>query len=231
MAAVDNEKWAMEDDLGGGQPQGNGQQQGNGQPQGGGQPQGNGQPVSGEAALKAARDLLKQAANEQVDPGKRHTIMYGFLAFLTLTLIVKDYMVLEQGIEEGKNNSGQVMMISLSSMNFVFFIMVGALGATNVEVNHLWIQRIFGVTATMYILLWCLQSSWTKDGVKWGKNMTSLGQANFYMTLLFTLPYIPFIYRAIVGANRTSLGRKFGVFGIVLLISIILVITISRLNA
>lgn len=198
---------------------------------GGGQPQGNGKPVSKEEVANAAHDLIQGALDEQMDPNKRHTIMYGFLAFLTLTLIVKDYMVLEQGIEEGKNNSGQVMMISLSSMNFVFFIMMGALGATNVEVNHPWIQRIFGVTATMYILLWCLQSSWTKDGVKWGKNMTNLGQANFYMTLLFTLPYIPFIYRAIVGTNQTTLGRKFGVFGIVLLISIILVITISRLNA
>ena len=180
--------------------------------------------------LAASKELLQHAMDEAINPEKRHTAMYGFLAFLTLILMVKDYIVLEQGIEEDKNKAGQVMMISLASMNFVFFMLMGALGANNVLVNHVWIQRMFGLTSATYILLWCLQSSWTKDGVKWGKDMTNLGKANFYMTLFFVLPYIPVIYGAIVGQGTTTFGRKAGVFGIVLLIIIVLIAVIAAMN-
>lgn len=182
------------------------------------------------AQLETAKEVLTKAMNQSMHPTTRHTAMYAGLAFLTLILLIKDYVVLEQGMDEGKNKAGQVMMISLASMNFVFFMMIGALGPDNLVVNHIWIQRMFGFTAALYILLWCLQSSWTKDGVKWGKDMTSLGKANFYLTILFILPYIPVIYRAIVGQNTTSPTRKWVVFLMVVAIAILLLVVIAEIN-
>ena len=184
------------------------------------------------AQLETAKEALTTAMNHAMHPAKRHTAMYAGLAFLTLILLIKDYVVLEQGMDEGKNKAGQVMMISLASMNFVFFMTIGALDSdkSDTVVNHIWIQRMFGFTAALYILLWCLQSSWTKDGVKWGKDMTSLGKANFYLTILFILPYIPVIYRAIVGQNTTTPTRKWVVFFMVVAIAILLLVVITEIN-
>jgi len=186
--------------------------------------------ASNASSAEAAKKVFTAAMDQQMHPEKRHTATYAGLAFLTLILLIKDYIVLEQGMDEDKNKAGQVMMISLASMNFVFFMMLGALGPENLAVNHPTIQRMFGLSAGLYILLWCLQSSWTKEGVKWGKDMTSLGKANFYLTLLFILPYIPFIYRAIVGTATTSPMRKLGIGGIVVLIAVGLMIAIDRIN-
>lgn len=165
------------------------------------------------------------------------TIKYAVMALLTFMLIVKDYVVLDQGIEDDKNKTGQCMMISLSSMNFIFYLILGVglsvsngqkvYGATIDSLNGP-INYFFALTTVTYIVLWYLQSSWVKDGVKWGKDMTGLGKANFYMTWLFTLPYIYIIYHAFAGKITTTKAK--GIFGLIVVVLLALPFLIIKLN-
>lgn len=176
-----------------------------------------------------AESLAKLQAVTAAIHGNKHTIWYGFLALLTFMLMVKDYVVLEQGIEEDKNKTGQAMMISMSSMNFVFLLMFGAVGSDDIVINHPWIDRLFALSAGTYILLWYLQSSWVKDGIKWGQDMTELGKANFYMTLMFTLPYIYVIYTALAGSVLMSTKIKV-IFALIVIVLLVLPFLIIKFN-
>lgn len=124
----------------------------------------------------ALKKIQAPAGTNVYSSDGKHVILFGVLALATLVLLIKDYAVLDQGIDEDKNKTGQAMMISLTSMNLMFWLMFGAMGTRAIFTQHPFLDKLFAVTTATYIILWYMQNTWTKPQSYGAKIWTSWGR-------------------------------------------------------
>lgn len=179
---------------------------------------------------KALTKVQAQAGTTVYSDEGKHVIWFGILALATLGLLIKDYAVLNQGIDEDKNKTGQAMMISLTSMNFMVWLMFGAMGTRAVIKDHPWLDKLFAITTATYIILWYMQNTWTKSTIVWGKNMSELGKVNFFLTWIFIIPYFYVIYTAFSGPSMTKTHKYVSFMLLVVMLAIPFLVKATNKN-
>lgn len=126
---------------------------------------------------------------------KQLTNMY-FIPFVLInfSLMVKDYVGLSQQMDKGKDPTGQSMLISLASINFMFWVMVLL---NPFVIYHIYIAAFFVLTHIAYIVLWLLSNTWLQPGAHWGSwgSMNSYGKFNSVFTAMLILPFLYLLFK------------------------------------